>query len=227
MGTIGWFRGRSVDGLRHLPLVEERVARPGRTFAFVFSGDGNWAMLVRSLARELAKDGMPTVGLKARTYLLNRKRTPDEVARDVEAVLRAYFAAWSADSVILIGLSRGADLLPFAVRRLPRDLRAKVELLALLSPAATTNFRFYWSDLFGHHHRPDDVPLLPELRAISGMPILVVNGRDDPTSLAPILPDGLAESVVIDAGHNLARDHGLAAELIRRRIGIQSARESA
>jgi type IV secretory pathway VirJ component len=202
--------------LRGLPLVEERAAAPGRTFAFVFSGDGNWAILVRGLARELAKHGIGSVGLKARTYLL-RPRSADEVARDVEAVLRHYLAAWEQERMVLAGLSRGADLLPFVVRRLPPDLRGRVELLALFSPARTTNFRFRWSDLFGFHERPDDVPLLPELAAIGGVPILCVSGRADEAALCPSLPPGLAECVAVDAGHNLDRDYLYAAELILER----------
>lgn len=203
--------------LRRLPLVEERTEVPGRTFAFVFSGDGNWAILVRAMARELAKHGIGSVGLKARTYLL-RHHSADEVARDVEAVLRHYLAAWAQERVVLAGLSRGADLLPFVVRRLPADLRDRVELLALFSPARTTNFRFRWSDLLGPHDRPGDVPLLPELRALQGMPILCVNGASDPEALCPSLPPGLAECVTLDAGHNLDRDYLYAAELILQRI---------
>src|SRR5215218_1221154 len=180
--------------LRGLPLVEERAERPGRTFAFVFTGDGNWAILVRAMAHELAKHGIGSVGLKARTYLL-RRRSPDAVARDVEAVLRHYLGAWEQERVVLAGLSRGADLLPFVVRRLPADLRRRVELLALFSPAKTTNFRFRWSDLLGFHEHPGDLPLLPELEALKGMPILCVNGEADEAALCPSLPAGLAECV--------------------------------
>ena len=203
--------------LRRLPLVEERARRPGRTFAFVFTGDGNWAMLVRSMSRLLAQEGVGSVGLKARTYLL-RHRGPDEIARDVEAVLRYYFRAWKQERVVLIGLSRGADLLPFVVRRLPDDLRRRVVVLALFSPARATNFRFRWADLFGYHERPDDVPLLPELQALEGVSVLCVCGKRDPGALCPALPPGLAECVVVDAGHNLGRDYRLAARLVLDRI---------
>ncbi|HKP74648.1 MAG TPA: AcvB/VirJ family lysyl-phosphatidylglycerol hydrolase [Longimicrobiaceae bacterium] len=199
--------------LRRLPLVEERARRPGRTFAFVFTGDGNWAMLVRSMSRLLAKDGVSSVGLKARTYLL-RHRGPDEIARDVEAVLRYYLRAWKQERVVLIGLSRGADLLPFVVRRLPADLRRRVALVALFSPARATNFRFRWADLFGYHARPDDVPLFPELQALEGVPVLCVCGTRDPAALCPALPPGLAECVAVDAGHNLNRDYQLCVRLI-------------
>ncbi len=205
-------------GLRRLPLVEARAPEPGRTFAFIFTGDGNWAMLVRELARELAAEGVSSVGLKARTYLLRRRR-PADVARHVERVLRHYLAAWEQESVVLVGLSRGADLLPFVVRRLPADLRARVRLLALFSAGTTTNFRFHWGDLLGFHPRPGDVPVLPELEVLRGtLPILCVNGKQDPTALGPTLPPGLADYVELDAGHNLGRDHHRAAELILRRI---------
>jgi type IV secretory pathway VirJ component len=204
--------------LQRLPLVEERAAEPGRTLAFIFTGDGNWAMLVRGLARELAKHGISSVGLKARTYLLFG-RTPTRVTRDVEAVLRHYLRAWEADSVVLIGLSRGADLLPFVVRRMAPELRRRVRLLALLSPARLGSFRFRWADLVGYHERPGDVRVIPELQALRGsIPVLVVNGREDEAALAPALPPGVAETVLLDAGHNLARDHVTIAELVLERL---------
>ena len=203
--------------MRRLPLVEEHAPQPGRTFAFIFTGDGNWAMLVRELACELAAAGISSVGLKARTYLLRRRR-PADVARHVERVLRHYLAAWEQDSVVLVGLSRGADLLPFVARRLPDDLRRRVRLLALFSAGTTTNFRFHWGDLLGFHPRPGDVPVLPELEAVRGIPILCVNGRHDPTALGPTLSPGLAEYVALNAGHNLRRDHRMAADLILRRL---------
>ncbi|HEX8905137.1 MAG TPA: AcvB/VirJ family lysyl-phosphatidylglycerol hydrolase [Longimicrobiaceae bacterium] len=209
--------GERPPGLRRLPLVEERADRPGRTLAFVFTGDGNWAMLVRGLARELAQHGISSVGLKARTYLLFG-RTPTRVTRDVKAVLRHYLQAWDADSLVLIGLSRGADLLPFVVRRMSPELRRQVRLLALLSPARLGSFRFRWADLLGYHERPGDVPVLPELQALRGMPILVVNGTADEAGLAPALPPGIAETMLLDAGHNLARDHLTIARLILERM---------
>jgi len=137
----------------------------------------------------------------------------------VEAVLRYYLEAWDADSVVLVGLSRGADLLPFVARRMAPGLRRRVRLLALFSPARLASFRFHWSDLFGYHERPGDVPVVPELLALGGLPVLVVNGTEDEASLAPAVPPGLAEVVMLEAGHNLARDHLTAAELILERLG--------
>lgn len=204
--------------VRALPLVELRAAEPGRTLAFLFTGDGNWAGMIGGLSRELAKQGIASVALKARTYLL-LGRTPTRVTRDVEAVLRYYLRAWDADDVVLVGLSRGADLLPFVVRRMDPALRRRVRLLALFSPAPLGNFRFRWVDLVGFHPHRDDVPVIPELGAIRDLPILVVNGTEDPAALAPVLPPGIADTVMLEAGHNLARDHLTAAELILERLG--------
>jgi type IV secretory pathway VirJ component len=183
-------------------------------------------MLVRGVARELAREGIPSVGLKARTYLLER-RTPDAVARDVGGVLRRYLARWKAERVLLIGLSRGADILPFVVRRLSAELRARIALLALLSPAPYANFRFRWADLVGYHRRDDDVPVLPELEAIAGqVPVLCINGTRDRAALGPLLPPALAEVVMLEAGHNLGRDHRGVARLIAARIPMARATKS-
>jgi len=217
-------RDRRPAKVRALPLVEVRASEPGRTLAFLFTGDGNGAGMMGDVARELAERGIGSVALKARTYLLFG-RTPRRVTRDVEAVLRYYLRAWDADDVVLVGLSRGADLLPFVVRRMDPALRRRVRLLALFSPAPLGNFRFRWVDLVGFHPHEDDVPVIPELAGIRDLPILVVNGTEDPAALAPVLPPGLADTVMLEAGHNLARDHLTAAELILERLGdAQTAR---
>ena len=52
------------------------------------------------------------------------ERTPEESARALEGVIRAYKLRWHKDKVILIGYSRGADALPFMISRLPNDVRS-------------------------------------------------------------------------------------------------------
>jgi type IV secretory pathway VirJ component len=194
-----------------LPLVEARAAAPGRTLAFLVSGDGDWAATDRTLAADLNARRISVVGLKARSYLSQRK-TPEQASLDAGRVIRHYLAAWGADSVVVIGFSRGADVAPFMVRRLPADLRGRVSLLALLSPSSTVGFQFHWSDLVTDTARNGDLPVLPEVAGLQGVKVMCVYGAADLHSLCPALPP--RELVRMAGGHHLGGDTARIAGLI-------------
>jgi peptidoglycan-N-acetylglucosamine deacetylase len=203
----------SGDALNRLPLVEVPASHPGgHTLALVMSGDGNWADLIESFSRTLADSGIAVVGLDSRSYL-DHARTPDEIASDMVRVLRAYLTRWQRDDILIAGYSRGADLAPFVVARLPDDLRARVRLVALLSPATTANFHFHLIDLVRTVHRPDDVPVLPELARMGEVATLCVYGREETGSLCTADPAGRMHAVAREGGHRTT-DHALLARLV-------------
>jgi type IV secretory pathway VirJ component len=209
--------------LDRLPLVELPARRPGgHTLALVLSGDGNWAPMISGLARRLADHGMSVVGLRSATYLC-RSRPPDEVAADLERVLRTYLARWGRQSIVLVGYSRGADMAPFLASRLPPDLRARVRLVALLSPAEKAALEFHWIDLLRDVSRPGDLPLLPEVRRMAGTPVLCVYGKSEEGALCPVAPRGLMRVVERPGGH-ATTDHALLASLIFSALGEPSQR---
>jgi type IV secretory pathway VirJ component len=185
-----------------LPLVEARPANAGRTLAVIWSGDGNWAAFVHRLADALNARGVAVVGLKSRAYLTAQPaKTPDLAGKDLERLLRAYLGAWSVDTVLLVGYSRGADLLPFAVSRLPDELRRQVRLLALISPSVNASFAFHWNDIISNPHRASDLAVLPEVRKLQGLPMLCIYGTEDRDALCPAAEPGLLEAVAKNGGH--------------------------
>ena len=219
MLVLGTGRGMAqAGGVDGLPLVEARAAAPGHTLAFLVSGDGDWAPTDRTLAHDLNARRISVVGLKARSYL-SQEKTPEQAAVDAGRVLRHYLSAWQADSVVVIGFSRGADVAPFMVRRLPADLRSRVRLVALLSPSQTVGFKFHWSDLVMDTQRPGDLPVGPEVTGLQGLRVMCVYGADDAHSLCPALPPHSTEQVRMDGGHHLGGDTDRIAGMIAAELG--------
>ena len=187
-----------------LPLLEARVPGPSHTLVVLLSGDGNWAGFVKGLTRTFNAAGVSVIGLKSRAYLTDQPRkTPEIAARDLERLLSAYVPAWKADTIVIVGYSRGADLAPFMLTRLPRQRLEKVSLLALLSPAQFAGFEFHFTDLFTATRRPGDLPLLPEVERLRGLSMLCVYGSDDAGALCPGAPPGLMNVVARPQGHRL------------------------
>ena len=88
------------------------------------SGDGGWAGLDQDVAAALSAKGIPVVGLDSLRYYWTA-RTPDGLAADTDRIVRYYLAHFGKRRVLLIGYSQGADVLPFAVNRLPAATRAR------------------------------------------------------------------------------------------------------
>ncbi len=187
-----------------LPLVEARVAGPSRTLIVLLSADGNWAGFVKGLTRTFNAAGVSVIGLKARAYLTDApKKTPEIAARDLERILAAYVPAWKADTIVVVGYSRGANLAPFMLSRLPRPWLGRISFLALLSPQQFAGFEFHFSDLFTETRRPQDLPILPEVERLRGLPMLCVYGSDDAGALCPAAPAKLMDVVARSQGHRL------------------------
>jgi type IV secretory pathway VirJ component len=197
--------------VQDLPLVELPVRDSARQLAVVVTGDGGWASLDRRVGETLASHGVPVVGLNALQYFWNRK-TPDEAGADFTRIIRHYLQQWGASDLILVGYSRGADVLPFMVTRLPSDLRSRIKAVALLAPERTADFEFHLTDLLGVTSGGDH-PTVPEITRLSGLPVLCFYGSDETDSACPALPSGLATLVEMRGGHHF---NGAYNEIARR-----------
>lgn len=204
--------------LKELPLVQVRASGPGDVLAVLISGDGGWAALPSGVAGVLARGGVEVVGWNALDYLWKR-RTPDEAGRDLETILRAS-APWTGrQKVVLVGYSRGADMLPFMVNRLPADLRRQIRLLALIGPSLTVDFKFHVADWWSNASRRTDLPVLPELsKLVGGLRMLCVYGAEEHDSTCPELPQGAAELVRLPGAHHFDGGYEALGELVLKAV---------
>ncbi len=177
----------SVGGV---PLTEVLVtAGPARPqFAVMFSGDGGWALLDRAVTAELAKNGLPSVGWDSLSYFW-KARQPDEVALDLERVLRNYLASWKKERIVLIGYSFGADVLPATINRLPRDLRERIDLAVFLGLSDNAAFEFHLSNWVSDEPGEGSQPVRPELAKLTGLKRLCIHGAEEEDASCPKLAD--------------------------------------
>lgn len=203
-------------GTAPLPLHEVPSLIPGTRMAILLTGDGDWAAIDKQIAAGLAAGGVSVVGLESRRWLTNGERKdPAAAGRVLAELITTYGIRWRRDSVLVIGYSRGAELAPFAVARLPEALRARVLHLTMLGPSTTANFTFHLMDLVRDQVRDDDRPLLPEVGRLRGIRLLCIQGSEEKHSLCPLLPNGLARVVVLPGGHHFDQNFGaLAARIL-------------
>ncbi len=198
----------TLDGL---PLIEVPAGTPGTRFAVLLSGDGGWAGLDKQVADALATQGLPVVGFDSLRYFWSA-RTPQGLAADLDRLIRAYAARWRRTEVVLIGYSQGADVLPFAVNRLPPASRRLVSRLVLLGPGARASFEFHLDDWIS---RDDDgLPLAPELARLAAGETLCVYGKEDEDSICPRLAPTQARLIALPGDHHFDGDYAALAQRI-------------
>ena len=190
-----------------LPLVmQPDVERSSPYVAILISGDGGWARLDKEIAHRLAQQGVPTLGLNSLRYFWSA-RTREEIALTLEAMLEKAESTWPGRHFLLIGFSRGANVLPFMLEGLPENLRSRVARIALLSPAHSTHFEFRLRDWFTNRAPAGGQPLLPALEKIQGKKLLCLYGKQDPDTVCPELENSTAKVVAFPGGHHLGEEY--------------------
>ena len=195
-------------GTQGLPLVEIPATGPSSSlFAVILSGDGGWAAGDKQMALALGERGIPVVGFDSPSYL-EVQRTPEGAASDLTRLLEHYLSAWRKQRVLLIGYSHGADMAPFMVSRLSPELRGRISLLALLGLEDRASFEFHLADIVTEAHHEGDLPVLPEVQKLRGLPLLCIRGSNENKSLCPSLDSSLARVETHAGGHRISGNDG-------------------
>jgi type IV secretory pathway VirJ component len=186
--------------LADLPLVEVRAKAAGPEFAVLLSGDGGWAGLDKNVAAALAAKGIDVVGLDSLRYFW-RQRTPQELADDIDRVVRYYAAQWRKSGVVVIGYSQGADVLPFALNRLPAASRTLVTHAVMMGLGQKASFQFHVGNWLGGDDA-DAMPIRPEAEKLDPRKTLCIYGADEKDSLCPRLAPRSVEALAMPGGHH-------------------------
>jgi len=204
--------GDVAGALPDLPLIDIPAVKPTRLFAVIWSGDGGWRDLDKTIGEILAQRGVPVVGVDCLRYFWN-KREPDQVASDLARILAAARAAWKTPDAVVIGYSFGADVLPFAVNRLPPAERSRVVLQSLLGLEANAPFEIEVTGWLGQ--TDEEAPLvLPELQRFGFSRLQCVYGEEEEDSLCRAPELAKAEILRVAGGHHFDEDYEKLADTI-------------
>ena len=198
--------------LNDLPVIEVEAGTArgalAETFAVLVSGDGGWAGIDKELAAHLAAAGMPVVGVDSLRYFW-AERTPEGFASDLERIIRHYRQKLERPRVLLIGYSQGADVLPFALNRLPAATRNDLALVVLLGLAERAQFEFHLSSWVGSSS--GGLPTRPEVARLqsvaSNPPLLCVWGEEDEDAICGTLTGPRLTTLKLPGGHHFDGDY--------------------
>ncbi len=199
--------------ISELPLAELPVDHPSKLMAVLLSGDGGWRDLDKTIAEDLQKQGVPVVGLDTLRYFWSKK-TPQQTADVVAALIQTFMAKWKADQVALIGYSFGADVIPFAYNRLPPSLREHVVLIALLGLSKAADFEISVRGWLGEPPGPDALPVLPQATKIPPQLIQCFYGENETDTACPALASRGVETFRRNGAHHYDGNYEVLADAI-------------
>jgi type IV secretory pathway VirJ component len=204
--------GDVAGALPDLPLIDIPARDAKRLFAVIWSGDGGWRDLDKSIGEILAQRGGAGRGRRLPALFLERAH-PDQVATDLARIFAAARKAWNTDEALVIGYSFGAGVLPFAVNRMPDAERKRIALLSLLGLEPNAPFSIEVTGWLGGSDA--EAPLvLPELQRFDLSRLQCVYGEDEEDTLCPDPALAKAEIVRFPGGHHFDEDYEKVADAI-------------
>lgn len=186
------------------------AGREATVVVFMSGDSGLKAGMATTVIGALADRGIPVLGVNSLTAFRNGK-TPAETRALVADATRRALRLPGARRVVLIGQSFGADMLQYGVASLPSDLRPRVAQVILTVPGDTLLFTASPGGLLDG---APDGPALPSARRIDWVPVLCVHGREETTSLCPLLHAANVRTVALPGGHYLHHDGARLADLL-------------
>lgn len=222
IGFVGWLHYIGYFGgpiFFDIPATARPVRGEERVAAVILSGDMGFRVgMGPQIARRLAADGIPVVGVSSLTYF-RHERSPAEVDALVGAAARRALAFGRADRLVLIGQSFGADMLHVGLAGMAPALRARVKLVALVVPTDSVIYRASPSELFDW--ATPDARAIDTARRLTWVPVVCIHGEEEDASLCPAL-SALAlpnvRSVALPGGHPLRRDPDAVHAVLRAAI---------
>lgn len=178
--------------------------QPGAPVAILWSGDMGFRVgMGPRVAARLVADGVPVIGVNSLGYFRTTRSPSDATALLTAAIGQARMVNPKA-RLLLVGQSYGADMLHVALSGLARADRSAVGLVALVVPGATVEYRASPAEIFTFAMAESDA--LPTARQLTWAPLLCIYGREEASSLCPLLHQPNARSVALSGGHRLNAD---------------------
>jgi type IV secretory pathway VirJ component len=159
------------------PVKEWQTTTHEKPLIFYISGDGGMNSFSNDLCKSLNEKGYDVFALNAKSYFWNRK-TPEQTATDVNDYLIKKIAGRKNQQVVLIGYSFGADVLPFIVNRLSKNISDSITVSFLMASSGSTDFEIHWSDIFGGNSKRK-MDVVTEINKLSRENIVIINGSNE------------------------------------------------
>lgn len=184
---------------KKLPLTFER-SDSMKYLVILVTGDGGMKEIDVQMVRELRVHHMSCIVLNSLKYFWEKK-TPDQFANALTPVIKTYLDKWNKKELILMGLSFGADVIPFLYTRMPNELKLQVKQMVLITPASTSDFTIHVTDMMGKDHTYK-YDVVKEVEKIKTTKIVTIFGANEKTTFPPNHHQDNFQVYYVKGGHH-------------------------
>lgn len=175
----------------------------GKVGAVFLSGDLGLTMGISGeTAKGLAADGYPVTAVNSSVAFarhLTRAQTDSVVIGAIDTALSR-----GAEKVVLVGQSFGSDIIATVLPDLPQRLHDRILSVVIVVPSNDVKFRADPSTV-AYLGAPDAIPA-PALRSVDWVPVTCIHGKEEHSSLCPLLDGSPAKRIALPGNHYLRRD---------------------
>jgi type IV secretory pathway VirJ component len=162
---------------QNFPVKEWDAATHDKPLIFYITGDGGFNNFSIDLCKSLNKKRYDVFALNAKSYFWN-KQTPEQAAGDINNYLSKKLTGRKNQQVVLFGYSFGADVLPFIISRLSKNIHDHVLISFLMASSGSTDFKIHWSDIFGGNIKRS-MDVVSEINKLTNDKIVIITGSDE------------------------------------------------
>jgi len=159
------------------PVKEWASDAQDKPIVFYLSGDGGLNKFSNSLCDGINKKGYEVMEFNSKSYFWDKK-TPEQTAIDINNYLVKKISGRKNQQIVMIGYSFGADVLPFILSRLPKDIHDKILASFLMASSGSTDFEIHWADIFGGNAKRD-MDVVSEINKLVDDKIVIISSSDD------------------------------------------------
>ncbi len=199
-------------GAQNLPLKEWEAKIHDKPLIFYISGDGGMNNFSTALCEKLNSKGYDVVALNARSYFWSKK-TPEQTATDLNNLLIKKLKGRKNQQIVMIGYSFGADVLPFILNRLPKNVDDNVLVSYLLASSGSTDFEIHWADIFGSNTKRS-MDVVSEINKLTDEKVVIISASDDKTLAVNRITLKRFTREVLPGGHHFDGDTDEIAKVI-------------
>jgi type IV secretory pathway VirJ component len=172
------------DNLSDLPLLHFESKKNKCSFMVIMlPGDGGWRSLESTIADHICANGIPVIGLNTSPYF-STTRQPQEVAKDLCRIFEHFGSVFGKDSIVLLGYSFSAEILPFVYNQMDSITKSKVIKIVMLASSNGADFKT--SPIY-YYDPAKSKPVLPELTKIKPSKLILICDHYD-ASISKVLP---------------------------------------
>ena len=201
---------------KRLPVVIRNNGENSTPLIFHISGDGGMVRFDIKMSKEYKENGYSFIALSSLKYFLTVK-TPSKVARDMIPLIQSYLKEWNKAEFILVGFSFGAEITPFLFEKLPPELKEKVKMIVLLTPAKTSDFHIHVRDMIGLDKKREVYNVEEETARITTTKILAIYGKKEKNAFLRNTDQSNVKLLYIRGGHDF-KDSKTVFELIMKEL---------